>query len=66
MTYKNGMKVLYKQQRCACVGGGTTELEGVIMDVLNTPTGLWYKISTDFQGTFVVKPENIIRIINGN
>lgn len=66
MTYKNGTIVLYRQQRCACVGGGWTEMEGTIVDTLNTPTGLWYKISTDYQGTFVVKPENIIRTADGN
>ena len=61
-TPKAGCKVYYKQPRCACVGGGFTENYGIITDVLNTPTGVWYKVSTDYAGTFIVKPENIIRV----
>lgn len=61
-TLKAGSKVYYKQQRCACVGGGFTESYGLITDVLNTPSGIWYKISTDYAGTFVVHPQNIIRV----
>lgn len=62
----NGTTVLYKHQRCACVGGGTTENYGTIMGAINAPNGLFYKINTDYQGTFVVPVGNIIRIVDGN
>lgn len=61
MEYTNGMVVHYRQARCACVGGGFTEQIGTIVDKLNTPSGIWYKISTDYAGTFVVNPDNIIK-----
>ena len=59
---KAGSKVYYKQPRCACVGGGFTENYGTITDRIITPTGMFYKISTDNQGTFVVPQANIIRV----
>ena len=61
---KTGSKVYYKQPRCACNGGGFTENFGTVVDRINTPNGkLFYKVSTDYQGTFVVPADNIIREI---
>jgi len=62
-TLSPGSKVLYRQPRCVCVGGGFTENIGIITDRIITPKGPWYKISTDNQGTFVVAPENIIKTL---
>lgn len=60
----NGTKVYYKHPRCACVGGGFTESLGTITDKIVPPNGtLFYKISTDYQGTFVVPETNIIRVV---
>ncbi len=62
-TLKPGSKVLYKHARCACVGGGYTENYGIITDILHPPTGVWYKVSTDHVGTFVVQAKDIIKVI---
>lgn len=58
-----GSKVYYRHPRCQCVGGGWTENYGMITDVIIPPNGnIFYKVSTDYAGTFVVPAENIIRV----
>lgn len=57
----NGTKVYYKMPRCQCVGGGWTESYGIVIGSIESPNGTFYKVSTDYQGTFVVPQSNIIR-----
>jgi hypothetical protein len=64
-TLKPGCKVYYRHPRCACVGGGFTENYGTIMGSINAPNGLFYKVTTDYQGTFVVPANQILRVIEG-
>ena len=64
--YNNGDKVLYKQQRCACVGGGWTELHGTIVGTIDSPNGKFYKVTTDYQGTFVVPSTSIIALVDAS
>jgi len=62
--FPTGSKVLYKQARCQCVGGGFSEQIGIITDIITPPNNtLWYKVSSDHQGTYVVPESNIIRVI---
>lgn len=63
-VYSPGNKVLYRQPRCACTGGGFSENFGTITDIIKPPNGtVWYKISTDYQGTYVVEEKNVLRIL---
>jgi len=55
---------VYRQPRCACVGGGFSENVGIITDTILPPNGtIWYKISTDYAGTFVVEEKNVIKLL---
>lgn len=60
MAYITGDKVRFLYPRCACVGGGTSTLEGIIVGVLRN--GEWFQIDQP-NGTVVVKHEHILEII---
>lgn len=64
MTLQRNSKVYYKQPKCKCSGGGFTENYGTIVDIIiNTNNKIFYKVSTDGQGTFVVAADHILKEI---
>lgn len=58
--FSTGQNVVAKIQRCACTGGGFTEVEGPIIGIINNTTGPWYQINTP-NGVVVVSHNNILR-----
>lgn len=53
--------VLFVIHRCPCVGGGTTELIGPIVGIIEDKHGPWYQINTP-SGIQYVRGSDIIRI----
>lgn len=58
--YELNQMVAAKVQRCACVGGGFTEVQGRIVNILHG--GQWYQIDQP-NGIVTVKLENIIKAL---
>lgn len=56
-----GTKVAIRIARCACVGGGFTEENGVIIGIIQGKNGLWYQVNHP-NGVATVKEDQIIRI----
>lgn len=59
--YKVGNQVVFRQHRCACVGGGITEQIGSIIGFINDPFGGWWQISTA-TGVFYTRSDDVIRL----
>lgn len=59
MIYKVADKVIAKIARCACVGGGYTEIDGQIIGIIADQHGDWYQVSTS-SGVHYVRYENIL------
>jgi len=58
--YKVGDQVLFRQHRCACVGGGITEQIGAIVGFIGDQFGGWWQVSTH-TGVYYVRETDIIR-----
>ena len=62
--WKTNTPVYFRMPKCACVGGGFTEQFGTIVDIMIQPNKtVWYRVSTEHSGTYVVAEMNIIKEI---
>lgn len=61
--YMTNDTVVFKRQRCACVGGGYTEDIGAVIGIVSAPNGIWYQINTP-SGVATVKELDMIRKLN--
>ena len=59
--YKVNDTVLARIARCACVGGGHSEIHGLIIGFIPDQFNGWYQVSTS-NGVHYVRPEDILSI----
>ena len=60
--YQVNQQVIAKIQRCACTGGGHSEVIGVIIGFVDAPNGRWAQIAYD-GGIATTKETDIIRAL---
>ena len=56
---KVGDQVTATIQRCQCVGGGTTQIQGQIIGFVADNIGGWWQVSTP-QGVHYVREKDIV------
>ena len=61
--YQVGDVVRFNSPRCACVGGGTQQLDGPVVGVLLRPNSKWYQIDQP-SGIVVINESNIVKKIS--
>lgn len=59
-----GTTVIFRMKRCACVGGGITEMDGTIIGI--TPAdayGGWFQVSSS-QGVHYIRDHDVVRVLS--
>lgn len=57
--YKVGDTVIAKIARCQCVGGGFTEVHGLLIGFIPDNQGGWWQVSTN-TGVQYVREQNLV------
>lgn len=60
--YQINQQLLFRSEKCACTGGGFTELMGTLVGIVQAPNGPWYQINTQ-EGVKTVQQDKIVRIL---